>query len=788
MSRRSRFVLALAALALATPTALASGAQPASAATVPSGFTDTRVAGSITAPTDVVDLPDGRLLVTGQGGTLTVIGANGSKVAAPALSLSVCTGSEQGLLGVERDPNFVNNGYIYVYYGYPTSGTCHNRVSRFTMTGDAAGSELVLIDNIISDRGNHEGGDLLFGKDGTLYISSGDDGELQQTGGPRNFSQELDDLRGKILRINPDGTIPVSNPFASGPTTADCSTGRQPGKQCRQIYAIGFRNPWRMALDPNSATTRIFVNDVGESTSEEIDELAPGANYGWPVREGNCAIGSVTNCGDPGPNYVNPVHAYFHGSGCGAVTGGGFVPDGVWPSKYAGGYIYGDSNCGNLFALLPDGNGGWTSETFGTGAGVISSMRMMNQGGAWALYYTSYDNGGEVRKIVATTAGGITGPSAFHPLTPVRVLDTRSGVGYTGPKPAAGETVNVQITGATSGVPADAKAVALNVTGTESNAAGFITLWPAGEVRPITSTINFSSRNDTVANAAVMRLNTSGQVSLYTQNGAHLVVDVTGYWTETATSSAGRYVPLDNPARLLDTRDGNGGPKRLIDAEETIDVQVTGRGGLPTSGISAVALVVTVTNTARSGFVTAWPTGLPKPLASTVNPVGANDIRSNLVLLPVGTDGKVSLFTLQPTHLVMDVAGYFTDGTAQLASTGLLVAVSPRRLLDTREAGAPFGRLNAGDVGVVDYSAAVAPSNAIALIHNLTVDGTAFAGFLTAFPNGNTLPTASNVNWNGPNQIRAALAISSLKNGGRVSYYPNVGTDLVIDQQGWFIP
>ena len=117
-----------------------------------------------------------------------------------------------------------------------------------------------------------------------------------------------------------------------------------------------------------------------------------------------------------------------------------------------------------------------------------------------------------------------------------------------------------------------------------------------------------------------------------------------------------------------------------------------------------------------------------------------------------------------------------------------MVAVSPRRLLDTREAGAPFGRLNAGDTGVVDYTAAVAPANAIAIIHNLTVDGTAFAGFVTAWPTGATRPTASNVNWNGPNQTRASLAISSLVNAGRVSYFPNVGTDLVIDQQGWFVP
>lgn len=783
MSRRFRSVVALACLAVAAPTALVTQATTANAATVPSGFADTRVAGSITAPTDVVDLPDGRMLVTGQGGTLTVIAANGTKVAAPALTLSVCIGSEQGLLGVERDPDFATNHYIYLYYGYDPGSGCRNRVSRFTMTGDSAATEFVLIDNILSQATNHEGGDLQFGKDGMLYISSGDDANGTA------YSHNLGDLRGKILRINPDGSIPGSNPY-QGANSADCKTGAQPTKECRQIVAQGLRNPFRIAADPNTSgtTTRIFVNDVGQSTSEEIDELSIGANFGWPEREGNCVQGSQTNCGDPGAGVTNPVYAYFRGAGCTSITGGAFVPNSAWPARYSGGYIYADFTCGDIFALLPDGNGGYTNETFSADAGQVSSMRTVNQGGAWAIYYTSYSNGGELRKIVATTPPGITLPSAFHPLTPTRVLDTRNGTGYSGPKPAASDTIEVQIAGATSGVPNDAKAVALNITGTDSTAAGFVTAWPSGEERPITSAINFSNANDTVANAAVVRLGVGGRVSLYTQRGGHLVIDVTGYWTETATSNAGRYVPLDNPARLLDTREGNGAAAKIVGAEESIDVQVAGRGGLPTTGISAVALVVTVTNTARSGFVTAWPTGQTRPLASTVNPVGTNDIRSNLVMLPVGTDGKVSLYTLQPTHLVMDVAGYFTDSSAPLATKGLMVAVSPRRLLDTREAGAPFGRLNAGDTGVVDYTAAVAPANAIAIIHNLTVDGTAFAGFVTAWPTGATRPTASNVNWNGPNQTRASLAISSLVNAGRVSYFPNVGTDLVIDQQGWFVP
>jgi hypothetical protein len=201
----------------------------------------------------------------------------------------------------------------------------------------------------------------------------------------------------------------------------------------------------------------------------------------------------------------------------------------------------------------------------------------------------------------------------------------------------------------------------------------------------------------------------------------------------------------------------------------------------------SVVTNTTVTDTTANSFLTVWPTGQTRPLASSLNPNGINDIQSNLVMLPVGAGGKLSLFTLQPTHLVMDIAGWFTDGSAPLATSGLMIAASPVRLLDTRQVGAPFGRLRGGDTGIVDYSAAVTPG-AIAIVHNLTVDGTQFAGFVTAFPAAHTRPTASNVNWNGPNQTRASLTVSSLGDAGRVGYFPNVGTDLVIDRSAWFTP
>ena len=134
---------------------------------------------------------------------------------------------------------------------------------------------------------------------------------------------------------------------------------------------------------------------------------------------------------------------------------------------------------------------------------------------------------------------------------------------------------------------------------------------------------------------------------------------------------------------------------------------------------------------------------------------------------------------------MVDVAGYFTDGSAASDTSGLLVAKSPYRVLSTPDK-VPFGRLNGGDRAIADYSSAGLAGGAIAIVTNLTVDGTAGAGFVTAWPNDQVQPTASNVNWSGPRQTRAALAISSLASANKISYYQNVALDLLVDVSGYF--
>ncbi len=258
---------------------LAAGA--ASAATLPSGFSESVIASGISSATAMEFAPDGRLFVCQQSGQLRVI-KNGVLLAMPFLTVTPDSNGERGLLGVAFDPNFANNQWVYIYYTVPGS-QAHNRVSRFTASGDVAvpRSETVILElNGLSTASNHNGGAIHFGLDGKLYVAVGENANSAN-------AQTLANLLGKILRINADGSIPSDNPFYNTASGVN-----------RSIWALGLRNPFTFAVQPS--TGRIFINDVGESTWETINDGVAGANYGWPNCEGAC---SPTN-----PNLRDPIY------------------------------------------------------------------------------------------------------------------------------------------------------------------------------------------------------------------------------------------------------------------------------------------------------------------------------------------------------------------------------------------------------------------------------------------------------------------------------------------------
>ena len=348
------------------------------AATLPAGFTETQYGSTLTpgSPTAMGFSPDGRLFVCLQGGQLRII-KNGALLATPFVTVTTTANGERGLLGVTFDPNFASNQFVYVYYTVLTA-PIHNRVSRFTANGDVAvaGSETVILElNNLSSATNHNGGAIHFGPDGKLYVAVGENANGAN-------AQTLSNRLGKLLRINADGTIPSDNP-----TTFPGIAGSPSGDN-QAIWAVGLRNPYTFAFQPG--TGRMFINDVGQSTWEEIDDGIAGSNYGWPTTEG------PTN----NPNFRSPLFSYGHGSssttGC-AIIGGGFYnpPVNQFPSSYIGKYFFSDLCTGWIRVLDPANN---TASNFASG---ISTPVGLEVGPDGSLYYLAQGGGGQVFKISA---------------------------------------------------------------------------------------------------------------------------------------------------------------------------------------------------------------------------------------------------------------------------------------------------------------------------------------------------------------------------------------------------
>jgi glucose/arabinose dehydrogenase len=328
------------------------------AATLPAGFTETQISG-LPNPTAMEIAPDGRVFVCLQAGSLRVI-KNGTLLATPFVTLNVDPNGERGLLGIAFDPNFATNNFLYLYYTVSTTPR-HNRVSRFTANGDVVvpGSETIIweLDNL-SAATNHNGGAIHFGPDGKLYIAVGENAT------PSN-AQTLSNMLGKMLRINSNGTIPADNPFFN------TAVGNN-----RSIWALGLRNPFTFAFQPG--TGRMFINDVGQSTWEEINDGIAGSNYGWPITEG-----ITTN-----PAFRSPLFVYGHGSdsttGC-AIAGGAFYNPATvqFPSSFVGKYFFADL-CSGWIRVFDPATG--TASGFATNVGQPVDLKVTPDGN---LYYLS---------------------------------------------------------------------------------------------------------------------------------------------------------------------------------------------------------------------------------------------------------------------------------------------------------------------------------------------------------------------------------------------------------------
>lgn len=266
------------------------------------------IATGLTVPWEVAFLPDGRMLVTERPGTLKLIGSDTAHKVEKVFHVG-----EGGLLGLAVDPEFAENRYIYLYYTYNDPVGLTNRVSRFRLENDSLGLEEAILDGIKGYR-FHDGGRIKFGPDGKLYITTGDAGET-------SLSQNLKSMNGKILRVNPNGSVPEDNPFPDS-----------------YVFSYGHRNPQGLSWDREG---NLWATEHGPDARDEINRIIPGKNYGWPV-----ITGSTTGVDMEIPE----LHS---GEGTWAPSGSEIVGDKMYFAGLAGRalYVY-DLTSGELETLM----------------------------------------------------------------------------------------------------------------------------------------------------------------------------------------------------------------------------------------------------------------------------------------------------------------------------------------------------------------------------------------------------------------------------------------------------
>ncbi|MEU9081251.1 hypothetical protein [Streptomyces sp. NPDC048357] len=390
-----------------------------------------------------------------------------------------------------------------------------------------------------------------------------------------------------------------------------------------------------------------------------------------------------------------------------------------------------------------------------------------------------------VNEVVFVTQG-----SDFTPYAPTRLLDTRDGTGAVKGKVAPYSSTRVKV-GGNGTIPAGVTAVVLNITVTNTTSAGHITAFPEGTERPTTSNVNFKA-GQTVPNLVIVPVGKSGYVELANRGGqsVDLIADVTGYFSSTASSG---YTPI-TPSRFVDTREGLGTVKGQLGGRKTFSTQISGLRGVP-AGITAVALNVTVTNPKEAGHLSVFPGGGATPTASNLNFTPGQTI-ANSVIVPVGADGKISVFNgaWAGTDVVVDVVGFYSKD-----STSAFVPLEPERLLDTRDAATwAWGPLGARSYVYMPLSYG-APS-ITGFVMNSTVTNTNGDGFLTVTPDPNSMddydngtetwptpPNSSNLNWTKGDTVPNLVQASTGSNG--IVDFWNQGwedIDLVVDLFGLY--
>jgi glucose/arabinose dehydrogenase len=763
----------------------------------------TPVISGLNAPVDIQNAKDAsnRLFIVEQSGVIR-IAKNGVLNGAAFLDIRtrVKSGGEQGLLGLAFPPGFTTNRRFYVNYINLSGDTV---IAMYSLTADNdianPGSETILL-TIDQPFDNHNGGQLRFGPDGFLYIGMGDGGG---SGDPQGRAQNRQSLLGKMLRIDVESEpgsvrIPLTNPFAGSATTRP------------EIWALGFRNPWRFSFD--RTTGDMWIGDVGQNSWEEISfqpaSSSGGENYGWNTMEGAHCYQSA-NCNQQG--LVLPVAEYVNGADC-SVTGG-FVYRGPASPSLQGTYFYGDFCSGKIWSVRRNG------AQFINQLRLDSNLRITTFGEDEAgEVYLADGLTGTIHRLEATatntglTISSIPAGQRFMldadptPLTAPQTLSLTPGSTHTitwlNTETASARTI---FSAWSDGNTANPRTVTIGQTPAaltgefvsqvlltrNFSAGGTVTVTPSndgwytvGSSIQAVAAPNAGFRFDGFSGCTS---STSSSVSFFINTPCALNAQFT---MEQIAASGLRFVVVA-PCRVADTRDagrtGSFGPPRLS-AGVRRDMAITQSACAIPASARAYSLNVTVVPAGSLGFLTIWPKGVAQPLVSTLNSSNSRVV-ANAAIVPAGEGGDISLFATDATEVIVDINGYFTD----TAPDGLaFFTTAPCRPVDTRgESGqtGAFGPpiLNNGvprDFPLAQGPCAL-PASAAAYSLNATVVPETPLAYLTLWPSALPQPLVSTLN-SFDGSVASNAAIVAVGSTRSVSAFASGRTHLILDSNGYF--
>lgn len=397
--------------------------------------------------------------------------------------------------------------------------------------------------------------------------------------------------------------------------------------------------------------------------------------------------------------------------------------------------------------------------------------------------------GGLHPSVAVAAAPASAGPGTYVAVPAVRILDTRSGVGVPAARVAAHGSIALAVTGVAA-IPSTAavSAVVFNLTATDTTANGYVSVYPAGAPAPATSSLNYSWEV-TRAHSVVVAPGAGGKVTLHNAGSGSLdlIADVAGYYTAGTPNAGGEFAPLTS-ARLLDTRIGVGAPQAPMRHGVPLQVQLAGRGGIPSTGVSAVMLNVTVTQSTASGSLNATSPG--DPFVGDVN-FAAGQTVSNLIVVPVSDNGTIVLLSFMngdfaaTVQAVADVAGYFRAGAP--SAPGRFGSLDTAALVDSIGTDRPVSAHGTLSV-TVSGQQGIPLTGITAAMLNITVAAPKGSGHVTAYPSGTSLPATSTVNFAG--QTASNLVVAAVGSDGKVRFYndSSAAIFLAIDVSGFVGP